>query len=244
MNGRKNMIFVYLSNIFNSNFPRLTTVKSVYRYKYWLTLLSSQIPDLAEIQKARINLYYRSVMRTFQLTNFMIKVSNSRIIIQAPVAFKLVQQPVSQAVVLEIDKTCINGEIGSNWPVIAHCNFRITIITLLLHIAKRARQVKDAICPGGPSSIKVRMSNGPMWLIEFLLLIVIKFIHPYAWANAIRSGGIFRKEGQILIGRQRTAGRKLGFPGSHWKPYHLIWTSSAARISHESKSTASRFTWS
>jgi len=162
MDERKNMIFVYLSNIFNSNFPRLTTVKSVYRYKYRLTLLSSQIPDLAEIQKARINLYYRSVMRTFQLTNFMIKVSNSRIIIQAPVAFKLVQQPVSQAAVLEIDKTCINGEIGSNWPVIAHCNFWITIITLLSHIAKRARQVKDAICPGGPSSIKVRMSNGPM----------------------------------------------------------------------------------
>jgi len=136
MDERKNMIFVYLSNIFNSNFPRLTTVKSVYRYKYRLTLLSSQIPDLAEIQKARINLYYRSVMRTFQLTNFMIKVSNSRIIIQAPVAFKLVQQPVSQAAVLEIDKTCINGEIGSNWPVIAHCNFWITIITLLSHIAK------------------------------------------------------------------------------------------------------------
>lgn len=90
MNERKNMIFVYLSNIFNSNFPSLTTVKSVYWYKYWPTLLSSQIPDLPEIQKARINLYYRPVMRTFQLTNFMIEMSNSRIIIQAPVEFKLV----------------------------------------------------------------------------------------------------------------------------------------------------------
>jgi len=82
----------------------LTTVKSVYRYEYWLTLLSSQIPDLAKIQKARINLYDRSVMRAFQLANFMIEAFNSPIIIQAPAEFKLVQQPVSQAAVLEIDK--------------------------------------------------------------------------------------------------------------------------------------------
>lgn len=173
-------------------------------------------------------------MGTFQLTNLMIEASNSRIIIQTPVEFKLVQQSVNQATVLEIDKTCIYGKISSNGPMITHCNFRITIVTFLSHIAKRARQVKDAICPGRPSSTKAHMSNGLMRLIEFLLLIIIKLIHAYAWAYTIRSKGILRKEGQDLIGRQRTAGMRLGVPGSHWKPYHLIWTSSAAGIIHQS----------
>lgn len=99
-------------------------------------------------------------MRPFQVTNFTIEVFDGHLIFQPPIRFKLVQQLVSQAGVLEIGKTYMNREIRSNWSVITNCDLRITIIAFLSYIAKRVWQVKDPICPGRSSSTKVPVSDG------------------------------------------------------------------------------------